>query len=156
MPKFLEYLSEAQRIIKTTDHILYVTFPLIKDKRLLLKILDEIKKALAYTINAILQYEYIFKKITLYKDAKENFETFTKHSAKRFGLNSEEIESTKKIFEITQLRKQSTMEFPREEKIVILSPNLKQTTINLEETKKFLQITKKIIDKAKTKMSASA
>ena len=43
MEKFIEYLAEAERIIKTADHLIYMTFPLVKDKKLLLKILSETK-----------------------------------------------------------------------------------------------------------------
>jgi len=76
MEKFLEYIQEAEKIIQTVDHMVYITFPLIKDKRLLLKILLETKIAISNCINSILQHEYIYKRIVLYKNAKTNFRTF--------------------------------------------------------------------------------
>ena len=68
MERFLEYIQEAEKIIQTVDHMAYITFPLIKDKKLLLKILLETKIAVANCINSILQHEYIYKRITLYKN----------------------------------------------------------------------------------------
>ena len=53
-----------------------MTFPLVKDKKLLLKILLELKKGLAHIINAILQYEYLYKRIRLSQDSKSNFNVF--------------------------------------------------------------------------------
>ena len=41
MEKFLENLQEAHKIIQTLDHMMYVTFPLIKDKNILHKQLDD-------------------------------------------------------------------------------------------------------------------
>ena len=75
MEKFLENLEKAEKIVQTTDHMIYVTFPLFKDKRLLLKILLEIKIAVSSCINSILQYEYLYKKISLYKDPKTKLNT---------------------------------------------------------------------------------
>ena len=76
MEKFLEHLQEAEKRIQIIDHLVYVTFPVIKDKRLFIKILSEIKNALSNCINSVLQYEYIYKRINLYNNAKENFKTF--------------------------------------------------------------------------------
>ena len=39
--KFIESLDKAVAILKTADHMLYMTYPLIREKRLLLKILNE-------------------------------------------------------------------------------------------------------------------
>jgi len=43
MEKFLENIYVAEKSLRTVDHMVYVTFPLIKDKRLLLKIIQELK-----------------------------------------------------------------------------------------------------------------
>ena len=153
MEKFIEYLQEAQRIIKTADHIAYVTFPLIKDKRLLIKILTEIKKALAYCINAILQYEYLYKRIRLYKDAKSNFKTFIDKSSTRFGIKNNEIKQILYIFELVEAHKTSPMEFVKEDKIIILSEDMKQETLNLEKTKEFIILAKNILKKTKDTIS---
>ncbi len=42
MEKFQEHLSKADSLIKTADHLVYITFPLIKENRLLKKILEDI------------------------------------------------------------------------------------------------------------------
>lgn len=147
MEKFLEYLQEAQKITRTIDHMLYVTFPLIKDKRLLLKILSESKKAIAYCINAILQYEYLYKRINLYKDAKSNFRIFRDICAKRYGINGNEIKHILDLFELVERHNQSSMEFMKEDKIIILSENMRQNALSLEKTKEFLSLTKNILEK---------
>jgi hypothetical protein len=152
MEKFLEYLSEAQRIIRACDHMVYVSFPLIKDKKLLIKIVVELQKAVAYCINAILQYEYVFNKIKLYKDAKTNFKIFINQSSKKFDIKNQEIKLIINLFEIVNIHKKSSMEFTRNDKIVILSENMKQQTITLEKTKEFLSLSKIILEKTKNKI----
>jgi len=154
MEKFLEYLSEAQKITRACDHMIYISFPLIKDKNLLIKILIELKKAIAYSINSILQYEYIFKKIKLYKDSKTNFETFMQKSSKRFEINKEEIKKILEIFEIVEFHKKSPIQFPKNNKIIILSENMNHKTISLEKIKEFLILTKQILKKIEQKIKA--
>ncbi len=147
MEKFLQNLEEAQKILQAADHMVYVTFPLIKDKRLLIKVLTEAKNAVTNCINAILQYEYIYKRIDLYKDPKANFRLFLKKCAPRYRITQKETDSILELFEIVEKHKQSTAEFVRDEKVVILSQNMKTQTITLEQTKNFLSLAKNILKK---------
>ena len=150
MEKFLENLQEAEKIIRTADHMVYVSFPLIKDKRILLLLLSELKKAIINCINVILQYDYLYKRISLYSDAKNNFETFKNKSSKRFNITKQEIELMIRLFELEQSHKKSPMEFTKDNKVIILSDDLSQKIITLEEIKKFLQLSKDILKKTKT------
>ena len=149
MEKFIEYLAEAERIIKTADHLIYMTFPLVKDKKLLLKILSETKIVITNCINSILQYEYLYKRIKLYKDPKTNFRTFREKCAPRYKITKEEIKIIIELFEIVENHKQSPFEFVKNEKIIILSENLEQKTLTIEKTKEFLLLAKNILKKSK-------
>ncbi len=139
-------LERASRALKTADHLTYMTFPLVKENKLLLKILDEIYESIYNTINAILQYEYLHKKIELYNDAKENFRTF-KELAEKYKINPEQLEKIIEILSLREKHKKSPFEFIRKEKIVIMSDNLKTETLTLEKIKSFLVETKDFIRK---------
>jgi len=152
MEKFLEYLNEAEKIIHTADHLIYMTFPLVRDKKLLLKIITETKTAVVNCINSILQYEYLYKRIKLYKDPKTNFKTFAEKCAKRYGITREEIESITELFDIVEKHKQSPFEFMKNDKVVILSENSSQKVISVEKTKEFLNISKNILRKTQNKI----
>ena len=149
MEKFLENLLAAEKTLQTADHMIYVTFPLIKDKRLLLKILQETKNALTYCINSILQREYIYKRITLYKDSKTNFKTFIEKCAPRYKIAKEEIVLIIELFDILEKHKQSPFEFVKDDKVVILSKNMQPKTLTIEKTKEFLINAKNILKKTK-------
>ena len=149
MEKFIENLQEAQKTIRIADHLLYMTFPLVKDKKLLLKIILELKKGLSYCINSVLQYEYLYKRIRLSSDSKSNFKTFQEKCAPRYNISDEEIQAVLEIFNLVEKHKQSPMEFVKNEKVVILSQDLQIDTITFEKTKEFLQISKDILRKIK-------
>ena len=149
MEKFLENIMEAEKNIQTADHITYVTFPLIKDKRLLLKILQETKNAVAHCISSILQHDYLYKKIELYKDPKSNFRIFIDKCAQEYNITKEEIDLIIELFDFIEKHRQSPFEFVKDDKIIILSNGLKPKTLTIEKTKEFLMLGKNILRKTR-------
>jgi hypothetical protein len=152
--KFIEYLEEAERIVKASDHMVYVTFPIIKDRKLLLNILLEIRKAIVNCINSILQYEYINKRITLTKDSNANFKLFSENCAKNFEITESDIKIMLELFDLLEKHKQSPFEFTRGDNVVILAENLRYEKISIEKTKQFLMLAKGILIKIKNKIVA--
>lgn len=154
MEKILENITEAEKNLRIIDHLVYVTFPLIKDKRLLLKVIQEIKEVITSCITSILQYEYLYKRVSLYKDSRENFKTFTEKCAARYNIGKEEIKLVLELFEFVEKHKASPFEFIKNEKIVILSENSRPATLTLEKTKEFLITAKNFLKKTKEGMKS--
>jgi hypothetical protein len=152
MEKFLENLFEAEKSIRRLDHIIYVTYPIIKDKRLLLKILTEIKSSIARCISSILHYEYIYKRIKLSKNPIENLRTFKTKCASRYEISFAEMKLITELFNIIKRHKTSPFEFRKEDKIVILSENLEPKIVIFKDTKEFLALAKIILDKTKKRI----
>ena len=121
----------------------------LKDKKILLRSLTEMKIAMAICVNLLLQYDYLYKKIKLYKDPQENFRTFREKSAPRYGINNQEIDAVTKLFCLIEKHKQGSFEFLKDEKIIILSESLRQETITLEKIKELLGLSKEILKKTK-------
>jgi hypothetical protein len=149
MEKYQENINNAIKNINIADHMIYVTYPLVKEKKLLLSSIDRIYDALMSTINAILQYDYVWKRIKLYQDPKDNFEVFLNKCAKHYGLNNDEIAGIFELISIVELHKKSPMEFLRREKIVILTDNLQTKTIDSNILKHYLTIVKSILNKTR-------
>lgn len=147
MEKFLENILSAEKKIQTADHMIYVTFPLIKDKRLLLKITQEIKEAITDCITSILQYEYLYKRINLYKNSKLNLKIFFEKCAPRYKIEKEEIRLILELFDFAEKHKKSPFEFIKDDKVVILSNGLKPKTLTVEKTKEFLVMVKNVLRK---------
>ncbi len=148
MEKYEENLMKAIRTIETADHMVYVTYPLIKDKKLLLRILDEIYQGLLAAINAILQYEYYYKRITIYNNPKDNFTTFREISP-GYKITEDQISRIIEIFRLIEIHKKSPFEFSKGDKIVIMSDGMKTDTITLDRIKFFLLEAKDILRKAR-------
>ncbi|MBL7059252.1 hypothetical protein ISS08_02265 [Candidatus Pacearchaeota archaeon] len=151
MEKFLENLEKAKNITFTADHLIYVTYPLLKDKKLLLKILLETKNAIIYSLNAILQYEYLFKRIKLNTDPKINFKTFQNKCAAKYEITDSEVNLIVEILDLSEKHKKSPMEYLKKDKIIILSKFSEQTIIPVEKIKEFVELSKKILKKIESK-----
>jgi hypothetical protein len=149
MEQYLESLNLALKSLKIADHIIYVTYPVIKDKKLLLKSLDSLYESLIYMINAVLQYDYMFKRIKLYEESHENFRTFTERCAKRYNITNEEIDEIKKLISLAEKHKKSSVEFQRNEKVILMSESLSTTPIDMETMKKSANLIKIIFSKIK-------
>ena len=149
MEKFFENLEKSEKTIQTANHLLYVTYPLVKDKRLLLKILAEIKKGIASCMNAVLQYEYLHGRVRLSSNPKINFTKFLEKCCPRYNISETNVKKIIKLFEIVEKHKSSPFEFVKEDKVVILSNNMNSEIITLEKVKEFLDSSKVVLQKAK-------
>ena len=149
--KHYENLSIATKAIQIADHMTYITFPLIKEKRLLLRVLTELNLAVISIINAVLQYEYNRKKINIYPSAQENFRTF-KELARDYGIGPEQLNKLVELVSLNERHKKSPFEFVKDEKIVIMSDGTHSETLTLEKIKGFLIDSKDLLRKVNKKI----
>ena len=149
MNKEEESLEEAAGLVKTADHLIYLSFPLLQDKRILLKALVKIKESMNICISLILRYEYLNKRIRLYKDPKKNFKVFKDTCARKYEITNQEVNKIVELFEIAEHQEKSSMEFMKDNRVIILSEKMEKKEINLEKAKDFLLLTKNILKKTK-------
>lgn len=145
--KFNESLAQATKAFQTADHLTYVTFPLIKEKRLLLRVLTELNASVLNTINSILQYEFYYKRIQIYNDARENFRTFQR-IAPRYNISEEQLKRVSDIISLAEKHKKSPFEFIKNDKIIMMSDSNQAETITLERIKSLLIEAKDLLKKA--------
>jgi hypothetical protein len=146
--------EEAKRMIKTADHMIYVTYPILRENRLLIRILEQIDNAVFSIISVIMQHEYSYKRIKIYNDSRINLETFETKCAPRYGLSSEYIKGIKELFELIEKHKKSPMEFVRQNKFIIMSDDLRTDNITLEKLKFFLAIAKDLLRKTEVTLTS--
>jgi len=144
--RFFLSLEKAKKSLQIADHLTYMTFPIVKENKLLLKVIEELYLAIINAINAILQYEYTYKRIQIYKDAKENFRTFQR-VALRYSINQEQLSKITEILTLAEKHKKSPFEFSKNDKIVIMSDNSRIDTLNIDKIKAFILETKDFLRK---------
>jgi len=146
MEKYELSLERAKSCLKTADHLIYITMPVVQENRLILKALEQIYEGTMNIINSILQYEYLNKNIKIYTDAKENFKTF-ENLAIKYKISENSMEKIIDIIKTGKQHKQSPFEFSKNEKMVIVSDNMQTKTITQEKIKEFLLESKDLLRK---------
>jgi hypothetical protein len=150
--KFVLSLNTARKALQTTDHFVYVTFPMLKEQRLLLKSLEELQDAILNIINAILQFEAYNKRIQISSDAKENFETF-KRIAPSYNITLNHIDKIMEILKIADQHKKSPFEFVKNDKIIIMGDGFKTEILSMDKMKNYIIEIKDLLRKATIKIN---
>jgi hypothetical protein len=147
-------LEEIKRSLRTADHMLYVTYPVIKESRLLIKAFEEIHSVVSKLIELILKHEYHYKRVQLYSNPNLNLTVFEQRCAERYKLTEEDIVGIKQIIDIYQSHKSSPVEFVRQNKFVIMSDNLKTESITLPKLKTMLSAAKNLVKRTEITISS--
>lgn len=146
MEKFQIERELAQRKIKIADHIMMVTYPLVKDTRLLLGVLENTYSALIHSVSAILEYDRLFKRIPPFQDDEvSKMNMFKARVSRRYNIDTNYIRLIEDMKQIIKEHKESPIEFARRDKFVICSDNYKMQALSTEQIKKYIADTKKFI-----------
>ena len=146
MEKFQLLRQESFKNYHVADHILTVTYPLIKDTKLLLGVTDNMFLALNNAMSSVLHHERLFKLVPIFEDTFESkFNIFRYKCVPRYKINQEYIDLIQELQEIIYLHKKSPMEFRRKDRFIICTKNYQMRGITTNQLKIYLQKTKEFL-----------
>ncbi len=144
MERFQEARQKALANLKAADHILNVTYPLLKDTRLLLGVLDSIFLSVTNSMSAILRYELFFKEIPPFHDNFESKLTVFQQCAQKYSINTEYIKLMREIKDIIVLHRKSKIEFRKQDRFIICSDDYAVTTVTANQLKDYIKKAKEL------------
>ncbi|NQU98149.1 hypothetical protein HQ533_01670 [Candidatus Woesearchaeota archaeon] len=143
MEEFQLARDKARKNISVADHMLIMTFPLVKDPKLLLAVLENIYSALSNAMSSLVYYERTFKRIPQFQDTQESkFNVFKDRLVERHNINKEYLRLIQEVREILLEHRRSPVEFSRGDRFVICSSNYRMKTISVEDIKKYIAKTR--------------
>ncbi len=146
MEEFQSALESAKKKIKVADHMLIMTFPLVKDPKLLLSVVDNTFSATANAMYSLVHYERLYKRIPPFQDTFESkFMSFKSKLVPRHNINKEYVNLVQELKDILDAHKKSPIEFSRGDKFIICSGNYRMKTIGVRELKKYIAQSKLFI-----------
>jgi len=149
MERFQQSLIEANESLKRADHLASVTYKLINDPKLLWVALENTHRAAIKCMNALLEFDLLYKRISHIPEAfKERLRFFKETSGKRYAISRETTILLADLQELVEKHKASSMEFVRKDKFVIASPEYRLRTLDIKKVKDFVEKTKMFIKKA--------
>lgn len=148
MERYQEAREYAKRKIKIADHMLGVTFPLVKDPRLLLAIIENIFLAYTNSIAALLHYERLYKRIPPFRDDsfESKFNMFRERCVIKHKIDKSYLTEIQDIKDIIVAHRKSPVEFKRRDMLVICSDNYRMKTIGVYDLQKYLDKAKVFIE----------
>ncbi|MDD5178058.1 MAG: hypothetical protein PHT54_02140 [Candidatus Nanoarchaeia archaeon] len=151
MKEIYELVRKSNELYNSADHLTYVTYPLVKDLKLIITILDNLHKSLELGMDAVLQYERLYKRIgPVPENFSARYELFKDNCVSKYGFNREHLLLMKDLREIIKNRKESPMEFIRKDKYVICSDDYGMKTITIDKVKNYIFQSKSFIIKLNT------
>lgn len=141
-----ESLQKAKTHFQIADHMAYVTFTLLKENRLIIKILSETAEATSFMVKAVLQKAYSEKRVKLYQDTEMNFKVFCEKLAPSM-IDKKDLENVVRLMEIRKKHLDAPVEFVRKDKFVILSGD-KYEALTIENVKELMSSARKLLSKA--------
>jgi hypothetical protein len=139
MEKYEEFFIIAKEKIQVADHMITMTFPLVKDPKILFLSLQNIFLSMTSAIKGILTYERLNKRIPPYSDTFEGRILALNDCSTRYGITKKHIAIVRNIRDIITEHQQSPVEFTRDGKFVICSPTYKMKILSLEELKAYIR-----------------
>lgn len=141
------FLEEAKKKLKTADFIFSQTLNLVKDKKLLISIIENLYKALENSINALLYYEKYKKTINVIPASFETKIEVFKNLIIKYKIDNNILSDLKHLAQILNNYQKSAIEFEKNQKLVIMTDSKKIESFGIEDTKRFLTHSKKNIEK---------
>ena len=139
--------EKAKNRIKIADHMLNITYPMIKDTKLLIAVMDNLFLAVANSTTAILMFERYYKRVPLFPnnfDAK--FEILRAHVAERYAISKETLQMLRNIKNLVLEHKKSPVEFSRRGEFVICTEDYQIRKLTIEDMKDYVNKAKVFIN----------
>ena len=146
MEDILRTVKIATKAFHTADHLAYVSYPLLKDNKLLLAITQNLYLAGVNGLDAVLHYERMYKRLNIIPIDVESkillFETKIESKINVPGVSK----VIKDLRFITRHHRDSKMEFSRKEKFIICSEDYSMMkTIDIEMLKTYIVVMRSFI-----------
>ncbi|MEK6875941.1 MAG: hypothetical protein AABX63_00900 [Nanoarchaeota archaeon] len=148
MERFQELRDSAGKKIQIADYMLTMTYPLVRDPKLLLSVVENLFLAYSYSISSLLHYERLFKRIPPFPDDfSSKIDLFADRCMGKYGIDSENLRIVKDLKEIIVAHKKSPVEFPRKDSFVICDEGYRLRTISPSIIKGYVEKAKLFIRK---------
>ena len=145
MEKWAESLRKARNHLSRAEHMLYVSFVILHEYRMIMQIFEELYRCANCLIVGLMYKERAEMRIQLYKDARLNMKVFREKVALRY-MDKESLGTIIEILGIWRKHKDANMEFVRKDRFVMLIDGGYEV-LGIEKVKGFLGVLKKVLCK---------
>lgn len=144
MESFQTLRIRALEKLNMADYLVSTTYSLVKEPKLLISVIEKLYAAFELTITALLEYEKNFKFIPVYSDNfDDRIDIFKRKIATKYEISNEIVDFIIRLKKTLDEHKKASVEFTKKETFVISDNNYNIITLNINEVKKNLTLSKK-------------
>lgn len=146
-------LEQAQRHLQAARHLLRVTFPTLKDPKLLPGVTAQLFAAGEAAMEALLKYERQLRFIPPFgKSFASKFAAFRSSSAKRNHLDPAYLRLLAELQELISLQKSCPTEFRRQDEYILATNKFHLRTISKKEMESYFSRTRAFVQEIEKRL----
>lgn len=142
----MEPIQRAWKYIGIADHMEGVTYPIVKDPRLLLTILENVFLSLTSAVSAVLEQDYKYKKISAYEDNFASKLLAFKESAQIHNIGAGHVQLLADLGEVMVEHRKSPISFKKKDCFVICSDDYEVRKVGLADIRAYIKQSKKFVE----------
>ncbi len=149
MEHYQEALQKAKFQYDAAFHLLNVTYPLLKDPKLLIAILSNVHSSMEHSLDAILSFERQLLLVPHYLDNfQSKFNVFRYKSVPRNKIDPQLVEAISTVQTLLNLHQRSLIEFRKEDRLMICDKEFEVKQVAIPEIRQYLEASKNLIGAA--------
>ena len=146
MEKFQAELVEGRRQLRAADHLVTITYPLVKDNRLLLTAAESLFSAGKSLMASLLHYEEAFKRIPHFRDDYDSMlYWFRSRCMPSYNLSRDYRVAIDELKGLFDSHKSSAVEFSRNDSFVICSDSYNVRKVTVLQLKDYVGVLKRLL-----------
>ncbi|MEW5897026.1 MAG: hypothetical protein AB1668_05000 [Nanoarchaeota archaeon] len=146
---YADFTSSRQKALQQYDaafHLLNVTFPLVKDSKLLMGVASNVMQSLEHCMDSVLAYDRQFNLIPEFQNNfQSKFNLFRYRSAKRYNIPIELLIFMMDLHELLELHKKCPTEFQRGNRYILASKDFRMKVLSINDFRRYLDKNKEFI-----------
>ena len=148
MENYHELINKAQKEIDSSDHLLFVTYNIVKDSKFVFSVTNQLIDAVKYALEALLEFERKSKLIEPYpKQFNFMVETFKKKVAERREFEEKTLSFLNKLVTMEQTIDTSSLHFRRGDTYVLADEDFGTQSIELQTIKSYFSSAQEFVTK---------
>ena len=146
MEKHQESLQKAKFQYDAAFHLLTITYPFLKDPKLLIAVLSNIHTSMEYALDALLSFERQLQLVPHYLDNfQSKFNVFQYKSVRRNKIEPTIVRSMEMVQTLLNFHQRSLIEFHRQDKLVICDKEFEIQQVSPTDIRNYLDASKALI-----------
>ncbi|RZD31614.1 MAG: hypothetical protein CXT77_01850 [uncultured DHVE6 group euryarchaeote] len=148
MGNYHELINKAQKEINSSDHLLFVTYNIVKDSKFVFSVTNQLIDAVKYALEALLEFERKSKLIEPYpKQFNFMVETFKKKVSERREFDERTLIFLTKLVVMEQTINTSSLHFRRGDTYVLADEEFGTQAIELQTIKSYFSSAQEFVTK---------